>query len=143
LVPEQVIILIALAFAGMIVILGLWGFFAPNSVSIFVRSWSTVGGMWLAVALRLGFGAALWLAAPLSRTEVPLKVIAGVAAASALVLLVVGFPRFRGLIDSWLKLPSAAVRAWCLVAICLGSFVFWSTMRPIKIEVPENPVEYR
>ena len=57
----------------MIVILGLWGFFAPNSVSIFVRSWSTVGGMWLAVALRLGFGAALWLAAPLSRTEVPLK----------------------------------------------------------------------
>jgi len=72
-----------------------------------------------------------------------LKVIAGVAAASALVLLVVEFPRSRGLIDSWLKMPSASVRAWCLVAICLGGFVFWSTMRPITIEVPDNPIEYR
>lgn len=142
-VPEQVVVLITLAFAGMIVILGLWGLFAPRSIAIFVRSWSTVGGMWLAIALRVGFGGALWLSAPLSRTELVLKVVAGLAAASAVAIAIVGLPRFRGLIDRWLELPPVAVRAWCLVAICIGGFVFWSTMRPITFIVPENPVEYR
>ena len=133
---------ITLLFAGMIVILGLWGFFTPRSIGEFARSWSTIGGLWLAVALRLVFAVVLWFAAPLSRTEMVLKVVSGLAAASAAVLLVFGYSRFRRTIDWWLKLPPAAVRAWCLVAIILGSFVFWSTMRPIKFEVPENPVEF-
>jgi len=143
LVPEQVVVVVTLAFAGMIVILGLWGFFAPRSIAIFVRSWSTVGGMWLAIALRLIFGGALWFAAPLSRTEGALRLIAILAAASAVLIGIVGLPRFRGLIDRWLDLPPIAVRAWCLVAICLGCFVVWSTMRPITFVIPENPVEYR
>lgn len=140
--PEQAVVLITLLLAGMIVILGLWGFFAPRSIGEFVRSWSTIGGMWVAIGLRLVFAVVLWFAAPLSRTELILKVIAGLAAASAAILLVFGYSRFRGTIEWWLKLPPVAVRTWCLVAIVLGSFVFWSTMRPIKIEVPENPVEY-
>ena len=132
-----------LAFAGMIVILGLWGFFAPRSIAVFVRSWSSVGGMWLAIALRVMFGGALWFAAPLSRTEFVLKLIAGLAAASAVVIGIIGLPRFSGLIERWLDLPPIAVRAWCLVAIFVGAFVFWSTMRPITFVIPENPVQYR
>ena len=84
--PEQATVLITLLFTGMIVILGLWGFFAPRSIGEFVRSWSTMGGMWLAVALRLGFATVLWFAAPLSRTEMVLKVLAGLVLASAAVL---------------------------------------------------------
>lgn len=141
--PEQAMVLITLLFTGMIVILGLWGFFAPNSIGLFVRSWSTIGGMWLAVALRVFFATVLWFAAPLSRTETALRVLAGLVAISALVLPIFGFPRFQKMIDYWLKLPGGLVRGWCLVAIALGCFVFWSTARPITITIPENVVEYR
>ncbi len=140
--PEQAMVLITLGFAGMIVILGLWGFFAPRSIGDFVRSWSTIGGMWLAVGLRLTFAIVLWFAAPLSRTEVVLKLLAGLALISAAVLPIFGFPRFEKLIDRFLSLPNGLVRLWCIVAIVVGCFVFWSTMRPITIVVPENPVEY-
>ena len=64
--PEQAMVLITLGFAGMIVILGLWGFVAPRSIGEFIRSWSTIGGMWLAVALRLVFATVLGFAAPLA-----------------------------------------------------------------------------
>ena len=139
---EQAVVVLTLAFSGMIVILGLWGFLAPRSIGEFVRSWSVVGGMWLAVALRLIFAMVLWFAAPLSRTELILKALAGLAAASAVALSIFGFSRFRTTIDWWLKLPPIAVRAWCMVAIATGGFVFWSSMQPITIEIPENQIEY-
>lgn len=135
-------VLIALGFAGFIVILGLWGFLAPRSIGVFVRSWSTMGGMWLAVALRASFAIVLWFAAPLSRTEMALKALAGLSGASAVVLPIIGLTRFQKLIDRFLELPNVLVRVWCIVAIVVGCFVFWSTMRPITIVVPENPIEY-
>lgn len=141
--PEQAMVIITLVFAGMIVILGTWGFFAPRSIGRFVRSWSTIGGMWLAVGLRLVFATVLWFAAPLSRTEILLKGLAGLVLLSAVVLPVFGFRRFQNFIGWWLKLPNGLVRLWCIVGILIGCFVFWSTMRPITIEVPENPIEYR
>jgi len=91
-------VLITLGFAGFIVILGLWGFLAPRSISVFVRSWSTMGGMWLAVALRASFAIVLWFAAPLSRTEMALKALAGLSAVSAVVLPIIGLTRFQKLI---------------------------------------------
>ena len=132
-----------LLLTGVILILGVWGFFAPRSIGGFVRSWSTIGGMWLAVALRVAFAAALWLAAPLSKTETAFRALAGLVALSAAILPVFGFTRFKNSIDWWLKLPGGWVRLWCVVAIVLGCFVFKSTVRPITISVPENPVEYR
>jgi hypothetical protein len=140
--PEQAMVLITLLFTGMIVILGLWGFFAPRSIGVFIRSWSTIGGMWLAVLLRVVFATVLWYAAPLSRTETALRVLSGLVALSALVLPIFGFSRFQDTIEWWLRLPGGLVRIWCIVAIVLGCFVFWSTMRPITIVVPENPVVY-
>ena len=74
----------------MIVILGLWGFGAPGSITTSIESWSSTGGLWLAVIMRLGFAAVLWLSAPLSRTELVLQVLAGVIAASGVVLPVFG-----------------------------------------------------
>ena len=141
--PEQAMVLIALLFSGMIVILGVWGFFSPRSIGTFVRSWSNIGGMWLAVGLRVVFATVLWFAAPLSRTELALRVLAGVVALSAAVLPIIGLSRFQRSIEWWLKLPGNLVRLWCIVGVAIGCFVFWSTMRPITITVPENPVEYR
>jgi len=140
--PEQAMVLITLGFAGMIVILGLWGLAAPRSIGEFVRSWSTIGGMWLAVGLRLAFATVLWFAAPLSRTEMVLQVLAGLVLLSAAVLAIFGFPRFKKFIDWWIGLPNGLVRVWCIVAIVLGCFVFWSTMRPITFVLPENQIEY-
>ena len=141
--PEQAIILLTLLFATFIFLLGAWGGFAPRSILGFIESWSSTGGLWLAVLLRVSFGAVLWLAAPLSRTPFPLQVLAVLSAGSGAVLPLFGYTRFKAFIDRWRRLPPLLLRAWCLVAVALGAFVFWSAARPIIITVPEQPVEYR
>ena len=140
---ESVVVLVTLFFALFIIILGVWGFFAPRSIIIFIESWSSKVGLWLAVLLRLTFGAVLWVAAPLSRTPMAFEVAGIVVGMSAIVLPLLGTPRFERFIDWWSKLPAALLRGWCLVAVALGTFVLWSAARPITIEVPENPVQFR
>jgi hypothetical protein len=61
------------AFGLAIVVIGLLGLVSPDALLPFVRRWQTWPGVWTAAALRVGFGAALWLAAP-SRTPVALQV---------------------------------------------------------------------
>lgn len=139
---EEAMVLIALGFAAWVAMLGLWGLFAPGSIATFIRSWSSIGGMWLAIGMRLSFAVVLWFSAPLSRTESALQLLAGVIGASAVVLPLFGYTRFKGFIDWWAKLPPMAMRAWCLVAIALGGFTFWSVMRPIKFVIPANRIEY-
>lgn len=139
---EQAVALLAMLCSGFVVILGGWGFFAPGSIAAFIRSWSWIGGMWLAVFARLAFAAVLWFAAPLSEAELPLRILAGVIAASGVVLPLFGYTRFKKVIDYWVERPPWAMRLWCMVAIIIGSGVFYSVARPITIPVPENPVEY-
>ena len=139
---EQAMVLIALLFSGMIVILGLWGFVFPGSIAAFVRSWSSIGGMWLAVAMRLAFAVVLWFSAPLSRTELVLQGLAVVVAISGAVLPLFGYTRFKAFIDWFANHTTIAMRLWCLVAIGVGGFVFWSVVRPITIPVPEQLIEY-
>ena len=50
---------LALAVALFIFVMGAWGVFAPGSIFAFISGWSSKAGFWLAVLLRLCFGLAL------------------------------------------------------------------------------------
>ena len=128
--------------SGFVMILGSWGFFAPGSIAAFIRSWSWIGGMWLAVFARLAFAVVLWFSAPLSKAELVLRILAGIIAASAVVLPLFGYTRFSKVIDYWVELPPWVMRLWCMVAIIIGSAVFYSVARPITLTVPETQIEY-
>ncbi len=141
--PEQVMVVVALAFAALVLLLGAWGVLAPRSIITFIESWSSRGGLWLAVLMRVAFGATLLLASSLSRTPLAFQVLGGLVLASGIALPLFGYTRFRAFIDWWSKLPPTLVRAWGLLAVAFGMFVLWSMAQPITITVPENPIEYR
>ena len=141
--PAQAMVISALAFAGFVLLLGAWGFFYPRSIVDFIESWSSKGGLWLAVLLRVSFGVVLWFAAPLSRTPEIFEGLGGLVVLSGVVLPLFGYTRFQAFIKWWSELPPGVMRVWCLVAILLGGFVFWSAVRPITFSRPEQPIQYR
>ena len=142
-IPENPIVLAALSFAILILFLGGWGVLFPHSIIDFIESWGSKLGLWLAVVLRLGFSVVLWFVAPDSRTPRILQALAVLVGASGVVLPILGYTRFNSFIQWWAKLPSMVMRAWCLVGVTLGLFVFWSVLQPITVPVQDQRNEYR
>lgn len=119
-------VLLALAIGLFVFVMGAWGVFAPGSIFVFISSWSSKLGFWLAVVLRLCFGLALWFAAPDTRLPVLLQVLGGIAMLSALPPLLIGYTRFKRVIGWWTNQSPFVMRLWSLVAVALGGLVLWS-----------------
>ena len=119
-------VLLALAVALFVFVMGAWGVFAPGSIFAFISGWSSKTGFWLAVLLRLCFGLALWFAAPDTRLPMLLRVLGAVAIVSAATLPLIGYDRFERFIQWWTKQSNFAMRLWSLVALGLGGVVLWS-----------------
>ena len=117
---------LALAVALFIFVMGVWGVFAPGSIFAFISGWSSKTGFWLAVLLRLCFGLVLWFAAPDTRFPVLLRAMGAVAIVSAASLPLVGFDRFARLIEWWTNRSHFVMRLWSLIAIAIGGLVLWS-----------------
>ena len=119
-------VVLALAVALFIFVMGAWGLFAPGSIFVFISGWSSRAGFWLAVVLRLCFGLALWLAAPDTRAPLLLRALGAVAIVSAASLPLVGYARFQKVLDWWTGRSKVAMRLWSLVAVAIGGVVLWS-----------------
>ncbi len=119
-------VLLALAVALFVFVMGAWGVFAPGSIFAFISGWSSKTGFWLAVLLRLCFGLALWFAAPDTKLPLLLRVLGALAIVSAAVLPLVGYERFARFIEWWTKRSELAMRAWSLLALGIGGVVLWS-----------------
>ena len=72
-------VVLALAVALFVFVMGAWGVFAPGSIFAFISGWSSKTGFWLAVLLRLCFGLALWFAAPDTRLPMLLRGLGALA----------------------------------------------------------------
>ncbi len=123
---DVVFLVLALAVALFVFVMGAWGVFAPGSIFAYISGWSSKTGFWLAVLLRLCFGLALWFAAPDTRLPVVLRVLGALAIVSAASLPLIGFERFERVLAWWTGLPPFAMRLWSLVAVTIGSIVLWS-----------------
>lgn len=119
-------VVLALAVALFIFVMGAWGVFAPGSIFVFISGWSSKAGFWLAVLLRLCFGLALWFAAPDTRLPVLLQALGAIAILSAASLPVVGYARFQRVLEWWTSRSPFVMRLWSLLATALGALVLWS-----------------
>jgi hypothetical protein len=85
-------------------------------------------GLWSAASLRLIFGIALWIAAPVSKTPLAFQILAVVALVAAVLLPVLGLERFKALLAWWLGQPRALQRAWLTASTAFGAFLLWSVL---------------
>ncbi len=109
-------------------LMGVWGVLAPSRLADFATRFGSKGGLWVAAAIRLVFGLALWFAAPASRAPLLLQVLGVIALVAAVVLPFMGVDRFKRLIDWWTGLSPAAMRFNSLFAIAFGAAVLWALL---------------
>lgn len=119
-------VLLALAVALFIFVMGAWGVFAPGSIFAFISGWSSKSGFWLAILLRLCFGLALWFAAPDTRMPALLRALGALAIVLALVLPLIGYARFERVLEWWMGHSAFVMRLWSLLAMAIGGVVLWS-----------------
>ena len=119
-------VVLALAVALFVFVMGAWGVFAPGSIFAFISGWSSKTGFWLAVLLRLSFGLALWFAAPDTRLPMLLRGLGALAIVMAAALPIVGYDRFRRVIAWWTERSPFVMRLWSLVAVGIGGVVLWA-----------------
>lgn len=123
---DIVFVVLALAVALFVFVMGAWGVFAPGSIFAFISGWSSKTGFWLAVLLRLSFGLALWFAAPDTRLPMLLRGLGALAIVMAAALPVIGYSRFQRVIEWWTSHSPFVMRLWSLVAVAIGGVVLWS-----------------
>ena len=108
--------------------MGAWGVLAPARLTILVNRFASPGGVWIAAAIRLVLGLALWFAAPVSRAPLLLQVLGVVAIVAAVVLPLMGVERFKAMVSWWVDLSPAAQRVWSLVAVAFGAVILWALL---------------
>jgi len=123
---DIVFVMLALAVALFIFVMGTWGVFAPRSIFAFISGWSSKTGFWLAVLLRLCFGLALWFAAPDTRLPIVLRALGALAIVMAAALPLISYERFERVIAWWTSRSPFVMRLWSLLAMAIGGLVLWS-----------------
>ncbi len=98
----------------------------PIRLFDFADLWLSTRGMWIAVALRLTFGALLWITAPASRTPKTFRVLGVLFVASGVILPFFGLDFLRGMVDWASSLSDAALRGIGLLAAVIAGFLVWS-----------------
>ena len=112
------------AFGLLIAALGLLGAARPTGlIELLRRAWSTRRGLYLAAGFRVLFGIVLLLAASESAYRVALASLGGLAIATALIGLLMGYQRDLAFIEWWSQRPASFIRVWSLAAIAFGVFL--------------------
>jgi hypothetical protein len=113
-------------FSLAVFVIGALGLARPDALMSFVRRWQTPLGIWVAAALRIAFGIALWLAAPSSRTPVVLQVLGVLSLLAGVALPVLGLSRVAAIVSWWERRSAACQRVWAGAACLFGAFLLWS-----------------
>jgi len=115
-------------FAVFVLLMCTWGVLVPTRMSAFATRWANQKGLWVAAALRLTFGIALWFAAPASHAPLFLQILGIVTILAGVSLPMVGVGRFKALIEWGMERSPIVVRVWCLFGIALGGAILWALM---------------
>jgi len=123
-----------IAWGVLVMCFGAWVMLQPLSLMQVADLFLTSRGLWMAVAVRVGFGILLWVSAAASRTPRTLRVLGALFVIGGLALPVVGLERVQGIAEWGTGLDDNVLRVVALLAIGLGAFVVWS-MWPRRSEV--------
>lgn len=111
-------------FGALIALLGATGVVSPPTLLGWVDAiWRSSRGVWGVVALRIGLGVLLVLAAPECRYPTAIRVLGVISIVAAALVPVVGLERVHALVKWWAERPPLAIRAWACVAIAFGGFL--------------------
>jgi hypothetical protein len=117
---------VALLICLMIVGIGALGIYSPNRLLALVRRFQTPAGLYLAAALRIVLGVALYQAAPTSRAPDVIGPLGVLVLAIGIVTPLFGVERFRRLLDWWSGLGSFVLRCWAAIALAFGAILAYA-----------------
>lgn len=121
--------LIIILFGVLIGLLGFIGLLAPEPLIRLVnRFWSLPRGLYLAMGLRLFFGAVLLGTAPQTRFPLALQIVAVLSISGALALPFIGNQRIQKLLAWWTSRSDAVIRLWALIALLFGLFLVYACL---------------
>ena len=112
--------LVALVLSLFVAALGALGVVSPTRLVSLVRYFQTPAGLYVAAALRVVLGVALFFSAPTSRAPEFMRILGVVIIVAGLITPLFGLTRFRRLIDWWLARGPALLRAWAAFAFGFG-----------------------
>jgi hypothetical protein len=116
----------ALAFAAFVTAVGFFGVVAPARLLATSHVFATPVGLAATTAVRLIFGAVLFIIAPDSRAPDALHVIGGLVFVFGVITPFVGVRRSRRWLEWWSARGLNFMRAWAAVAIVFGSFLIYA-----------------
>ena len=117
---------ISLAFGVLIAALGVFGLVSPSNLLRLEEYSRKLPVRYIASAIRLLMGVALFLAAPASRATGVLRILGVFIFVTGVITLFFGFERFRTLIDWWSAHGPALARVWAALALALGIFLVYA-----------------
>lgn len=126
---QSVSLTIVWLFGVLILVLSLWGIYAPAKLLGMVRGvMDRSTGLYAAVVSRLALGLALILAADASRFPHVFTVVGWIAIVAAIGLLLVGRERLRRFIAWFDRCSPTLIRLWLLLGIGFGGLLVYGAL---------------
>jgi hypothetical protein len=85
--------------------------------------WDKSYAMFLAVVVRLAFGALILVAAETSRFPTVFLIIGWISIVAAIAIAIVGKERIGKVIRWGIQLPPLMMRSWCVFGVAFGLFL--------------------
>lgn len=117
---------IALVFSLSVAVLGAVGVVSPARLVNYVRHFQTPSGLYLAAALRVVMGVALFVAAPDSRAPEVLRIVGAFIIVAGVLIPFIGLERFQGFFRWWSSLAPVFLRAWAAFAFAVGALLTYA-----------------
>lgn len=122
LIAQSIVFLIGL----LVCVLSVWGCFVPDRLTkLVMRVMDQDWGIYFAVVIRLLMGAALIVAAPVSRFPVVFEILGWIAIVAAVALILIGRERMAALIAWFLRSQAWLIRVWLLFGMAFGGFLIY------------------
>jgi uncharacterized membrane protein YidH (DUF202 family) len=121
---------LAMALGLIVAAVGILGIAAPSVLLEFGRSLQTTNALYIVAAVRVMFGAMLFLVAPVSRAPKILRVLGAFIIIAGVFTPFLGFERSRAMFDWWSTQGPFFTRAWAIVAVAFGLFIVYAVTSP-------------
>ncbi len=122
--------LLAMALGGIVGAMGLVGVAAPSVLLAFGRALQRPTALYIAAAIRVGFGAVLVRVAPRSRMPKPLRILGCLSILVGVLMPFLGVARFQALLAWWAAQGAPLLRLWSGVAVALAGFIVYAVTAP-------------
>ncbi len=120
LASQSIVFLIGL----LVCVLSVWGCFVPDKLTkLVMRVVDQDWGIYFAVVIRLVIGAALIVAAPVSRFPLIFEILGWIAIVAAVALILIGRERLAALAAWFLRRSAWLIRLWLLFGMAFGGFL--------------------